>query len=886
MKITLGYFISGKAYCPLPASGARAGEMTCGATALISLLETMYGLPVIETPQLVRVAQYERALATADNGNRFYSKSFAVDSLGAAFYLLAKRDELLMASGTDFHIAGLKDATGMLADMAEVEKNASLLAPGIPDRLRVVVAEIKKGLIPCNIEKILLIEPETWWELLWQELFRTIKKAGSVIEQTKIKLPESTGDLAIAKSFLGKSLSSEKKKAQGDGSCLLIEAVNISEAADAAVVCIRNMLDKGKRVVVVSEGPTEELHFAMRRFDLPSSGCTIDSWGQDALQILPLFLQLLYAPCDPWKMQQFLSLSISPLPRKLRVALSDIIADTGGTGGKKWKTVIEEYLKSFSGKERADKEKLTEIWLRPGIVPSKNSLKSKDLTQICSDFRAWALKRRHADENNDSSFAFAAMQAETLSIIVDARNQPEWTSAELVRVLSDIAESFPSVQAYKREKGGTEGVFSPGAILAPTDAIVWWNATESSVPSLPHPFWSGKNLTQLKENGVCLQRASEVLDRQRSAWFKAAGFAKERLLLFFARLSGDTRERDEVHPIWHELIAPFTPESAANCIIHARDVLNSQTGDQLFTNSSRKYSVARLPAFREVWNIPPKKLVSREYESPSSLEMLIGCPLQYVLNYNADIRPTSLLGLPEDAQLYGKVAHEVLERYLTSCKKWPDPSEAGKEAGILFDKYIQEEASILLLPGCDAERARLKAAVMASARVLADILKNGGYEVEGVETEIKKDTGAGPVRGFCDLILRKIDGSGILDLKWSGGTYRRKLLEKGRATQLAAYSRMSEKYPPTGFFIIKNATLLTIHPEAFPGSMAIKGPREKDVWKTVEDAVAGVRKELASGKVQVGIPEEESGTWLSMLPANCTYCGYGLFCGVKEKNPL
>ena len=191
------------------------------------------------------------------------------------------------------------------------------------------------------------------------------------------------------------------------------------------MVCIRNMLDKGKRVVVVSEGPTEELHFAMRRFDLPSSGCTIDSWGQDALQILPLFLQLLYAPCDPWKMQQFLSLSISPLPRKLRVALSDIIADTGGTGGKKWKTVIEEYLKSFSGKERADKEKLTEIWLRPGIVPSKNSLKSKDLTQICSDFRAWALKRRHADENNDSSFAFAAMQAETLSIIVDARNQPE-----------------------------------------------------------------------------------------------------------------------------------------------------------------------------------------------------------------------------------------------------------------------------------------------------------------------------------------------------------------------------------------------------------------------------------------------------------------------------
>ena len=387
MKITLGYFISGKAYRPLPASGARAGEMTCGATALLGLLETMYGLPVIETPQLVRVAQYERALTTANNGNRFYSKSFAVDGLGAAFYLLAKRDELLMASGTDFHITGLKDATGMLADMAEVEKNASLLAPGIPDRLRAVVAEIKKGLIPFSIEKILLIEPETSWELLWQELFGTIKKAGCVLEQMKIKLPESTGDLAIAKSFLGKSLSGEKKKAQGDGSCLLIEAVNISEAADVAAVCIRNMLDKGKRVVVVSEGPTEELHFAMRRFDLPSSGCTIDSWGQDALQILPLFLQLLYAPCDPWKMQQFLSLSISPLPRKLRMALSDIIADTGGTGGKNWKTVIEEYLKSFSGKERADKEKLIETWLRPGIVPFKKCLKSKEIIRVCTDFR-------------------------------------------------------------------------------------------------------------------------------------------------------------------------------------------------------------------------------------------------------------------------------------------------------------------------------------------------------------------------------------------------------------------------------------------------------------------------------------------------------------------
>ena len=435
------------------------------------------------------------------------------------------------------------------------------------------------------------------------------------------------------------------------------------------------------------------------------------------------------------------------------------------------------------------------------------------------------------------------------------------------------------MQTYKREKGGTEGVFPPGAILAPVDAIVWWNATESSVPSLPHPFWSGKNLTQLKENGVCLQPVSEVLDRQRAAWFRAAGFAKECILLFYARLSGDTRERDEVHPIWHELSAPFTPESAANCIIHARDVLNAQTGDQLFTNSSREYSVDRLPAFREVWNIPPKKLVSREYESPSSLEMLIGCPLQYVLNYNADIRPTSLLGLPEDALLYGKVAHEVLERYLTSCKKWPDPSEAGKEAGILFDKYIQEEATILLLPGCDAKRARLKSAIVASTRLLVDILKKGDYEVEGVETEIKKDTGAGPVRGFCDLILRKIDGSGILDLKWPGGTYRRKLLEKGMATQLAAYSRMSEKYPPTGFFIIKNATLLTIHPEAFPGSMAIKdggrktfGKPWKTRWRGYEKSwlPARYRSEFRKKSRELGCP-----CCLQIAPIADTDCSVG-----------
>ena len=147
----------------------------------------------------------------------------------------------------------------------------------------------------------------------------------------------------------------------------------------------------------------------------------------------------------------------------------------------------------------------------------------------------------------------------------------------------------------------------------------------------------------------------------------------------------------------------------------------------------------------------------------------------------------------------------------------------------------------------------------------------------------KKDTGIGPVRGFSDLTLRKSGDSGILDFKWGRKNDRKKLLEKGRATQLAAYSELAGSYLPTGFFIIQNAELLTVHPDFFPGGTALSGPGEKDVWENVEKAVGLIRKESKAGNVPVGIPENASDTGLYMLPSACKYCEYGMFCRIEER---
>ena len=98
MQIVFGWKLDGPCH-PLTATGSAAaiGQPVVGPHGLLGLLEAPLGLAGPSMPAAVRIARYQGRLRALDDGDRFYSRSFARDAWSTAKQLLIWRDELYAA---------------------------------------------------------------------------------------------------------------------------------------------------------------------------------------------------------------------------------------------------------------------------------------------------------------------------------------------------------------------------------------------------------------------------------------------------------------------------------------------------------------------------------------------------------------------------------------------------------------------------------------------------------------------------------------------------------------------------------------------------------------------------------------------------------------------
>ena len=95
MHIVFGWGLDGHSYPPTATGCAAAiGQPVVGPTGLLNLLEVSLGLAGPTMPAAVRIARYQGRLRVLDDGQQFYSQSFARDAWATAKQILAWRDEL------------------------------------------------------------------------------------------------------------------------------------------------------------------------------------------------------------------------------------------------------------------------------------------------------------------------------------------------------------------------------------------------------------------------------------------------------------------------------------------------------------------------------------------------------------------------------------------------------------------------------------------------------------------------------------------------------------------------------------------------------------------------------------------------------------------------
>ena len=887
MKIILGKNLDGTTYRGIETGHAHAGRAYTGPLSFVRMLETRLGLPCSDSTPVLRTVAFEEMLAGINSPDYFFHDSFEADSMGVAAFLLSLRDELYMSAPSSFQLSALLSGPQRLQVFAKMDNLDNTLPFGLPDRLRSAISELKETPVSLPLKEICLTENKEYWEPLWQELFGILAERNVVITPFKFeKSIPSAVDLKNVQLHLSNP-DADPKEALSDGSLLGIEAVNRFEAADITTMMIKHLVKAGDQIAIVSEQESASLAASMARADMPLVSYSVDSYGLDALYVIPLCLQLSWQPVSSSHMQQYLNLKVSPLPGALRSNLLSITHSMGATGGNEWDAIIEDYVKTHK-KEKKNLDACIETWLNPGILKTSEPMDSSYITALCEKYSAWATRYAGADEHVARALRNGAKFAEALIRICSIKKGAGWKQTELNRCISMLIESFQQRGKSRQKLGAPLLVQSPSAILAPVDTLIWWDAGLKSLGNLQRSFWTKSENTWLESQNISIPDSSIKLKYQSESWKQMASMANKKVVFVYSRDHGQADTPDEIHPFWHELTAAFDPNSRSRLIIKP-DALEGVEPQikTLFSGLKGNKPALIKPAFKSSWKISKKLSLLRDKESPSSLETMTACPLAYVMRYIAGIESGQKVGLPSGPLLYGTIAHEVIGRFLASCKKWPDQEKAAFELNGLYDSFIKSEAALLSQPGMEDNQSMLRRAVIQAGSLLVGIMKNGHYEFIDAEELLESKETFGPFSGRCDLKFKKKEKNGpcaIIDMKWSGYTYRKALLQDGNAFQLASYWKLQGGGNVlTGFLIINKAALLTVHPGQFPGSAGVDGPDESQTWQRLESCADKIRKKLKNGTVPVGMPEGKGDP--ELLHASCGFCDYSHFCRIDDFSP-
>jgi RecB family exonuclease len=293
-----------------------------------------------------------------------------------------------------------------------------------------------------------------------------------------------------------------------------------------------------------------------------------------------------------------------------------------------------------------------------------------------------------------------------------------------------------------------------------------------------------------------------------------------------------------------------------------------------------------LPRKVRWWQLPGGvAFTPREQESFSSLDKFLYGPYQWVLNYQARVRPGALFEIDDGPRLKGTLAHELFERFfeahaaISSIKL----SEADNWARSAIDSLIEEKGAVLLMPGRQSEKEDFIAIVIRALRELIDHLQSAEVVKVQMEEDLAGKFIGGGVRGTVDLIATNARGEcAIVDIKWGGFDYRRTTLVESRYLQLAIYAQLAhpvlKQWPALGYFIIRDARMLVLDNPFFPDAVIERpenGESLLEFWQRAENTWKWRRKQIESGLIEVTVtgtePDENSSPGDAGLPMPETF---------------
>ena len=837
-----------------------------GPQGLLFMLESHLGLIGHPTDnEHIRIEQFRQAIRAhlKRHPDAFYSRSYEADQLATAGRLLQLRDQVKLA-GWDFEINA--DTPSRLSTISEIEdviaEREQGLSYGFSDRYLEILEKVDGLNHP--IKKIFHNEPFDLLPEHYKRLFRILKNQGvSISPLPDIDIKGHT-NLDIFKKFLSRKNKDQKTKLTADGSLFILKAKRETEAA----VFLAKLFEANSALSPVCLIPEKNraLDNAVIQEGLPGFGILSASLARPSLQILKLAPAFLWHPIDPYKVMEFVSLSLKPLDDELAEVIAKLMAQNPGLNSDVWWARINEFFNNLNEKAQQDKSidvrKIKDefdFWFNRKRYDISKTVPKLEVIKIFKFIGSWVRDVIEVNNLKNSSLLVLGEQSKRIVDLLEAlpKSDDALTNLELERIVRTIYKPSP-ITFTETALGHLPFVYNSSAIIAPVEEVVWWNFSSLEQE---HFFsnWYDKELKYLDQKKVRLQTPKDenalLLWQRPRAILQAQGRV---LLVIPEKVDGS-----EVfpHPLYDELIATF--DDLAPITYHINGQNASHNCLETYFNIPKSKSLEHRQLGKPkpfIYIDQAEKFEQRPEETFTSLDSLFYYPYQWVFRHKIKLRKSSILSIVKDVTLMGNLAHRFFELFFAmegvinwtknQVEQWIDEVAFG---------LLSKEGAVLLLYGREPERVAFINRVKYAIWSLLVLIKNNDWSIEGTEKKTGGNFLGIPIIGKVDLVLQRGSEQMVVDLKWRGAARRERMIKNEEDLQLVTYSRLlreGDNWAHTAYFIIENGKAIARNNLAFKeisGAAPESNHMEVNqrIWKKMEDTFRWRMAQLKKGMIEI-----------------------------------
>lgn len=829
----------------------RLGTLVCGEKGLISALEFRAGKKTLEVSQAARTVAYLKALKAADNNDRFYSQSIAVDAMASAASLLEWRDWAMLHGW--LHDNGSTNQ-GRMQDLAEVERHFNKPGLSLGERIYALLPHLH--LLSSDIAAIELHHIRACWPPLYQYLFGEIEKTGITLLNGAIKT-EPQAELSSDLGKLQRAISNEQNERVSlklDGSLKLFSTANTQLTAQYAVQAATD------QTLIISKNLNHCLETAIELQAANHSGVGDMSGSRAPNQLLFLMLQSAWKTPSANALLQFLTLPAGRF-KTLRNKIARSFRDLPGIHREKWEILIDEYITKLiteqPGQDQTVLRKSIDDWLPIGVCPNDDKMPVSIAVAIAERVATYWRNAMVNSEQDQDKVIFSSAFASANAIKEALREWPDETidKMQLNRLMAIALNIGNSRYCHERAVSKFDVVTNPEVVqltaVAP-EHIIWLEPevnSLNSVPPLSKHELSGIPLAPTLEQQTLFMRqalyraVAPLLTARKSLTLIATDLAPELLKLQLTALLGSSA--------WQPL------EDA---------ILNANSLD-VATEQLTRFS---LPYAKRWTDIKSPISAPRPTESYSSLAALALKPHEYVLKYAAQFYEGAIESLTTDSRLLGNLAHHLVEAWIKT-HPWTGQHIASVEISDWLKNtlpvVIQQIALPLAQPGKQVERMKFEEKMLAALDALFKSMVAANIRTVHSERNFTYNDSLCQLTSEIDLFCELDDGRfAIIDMKWGSYEKYRAELKAGRPLQLATYAYIAERSPTepaavrfgqfadAGYFILSLAELLCTNNLTFPTATVVQ-PDEltsfKLTWQQLEKTLRWRLAQLQQGQIEL-----------------------------------